>query len=199
MPRGTEVLSLAATWRTLSLSTVIMLVWFAARPAELDGVQLPDTLQVDGMTLHLNGFGLRTYSLLGIHIYVASLYLEHLSTDPEQIIRSPETKVLTVRFERNVSADDARKAWRDGLENNCVAPCHLVPEDVEKFLADIPAMRTGDNYSLLFAQQGATVTVSGHLIGTVSQRQFAEVMLATFLGPKPASQRLKQELLRGHA
>lgn len=74
--------------------------WFAARPAELDGVQLPDTLQVDGRTLHLNGYGLRTYSILGIHIYIASLYLEHLSTNPEEIIRSPETKLLLVRFER---------------------------------------------------------------------------------------------------
>jgi hypothetical protein len=119
-----------------------------------------------------------------------------LSTDPEQIIRSPETKVLTVRFERNVSADDARKAWRDGLENNCMAPCHLALEDVEKFLADIPAMHTGDSYSLVFTQHGATVTVSGHLIGTVSQRQFAEAMLATFLGLRPASPRLKRELLR---
>jgi hypothetical protein len=97
--------------------------------------------------------------------YVASLYLEHLSTDAEQIIRSPETKVLIVRFERNVSDDDARKAWHDGLENNCAAPCHLVPEDVEKSLAGIPAMHTGDNYSLLFTQQDAAATVSGHLIG----------------------------------
>ena len=45
-------------------------------------MQLPDTLQVDGKTLHLNGLGLRTYSFLRIHIYVAGLYLEHLSTDP---------------------------------------------------------------------------------------------------------------------
>ncbi len=44
--------------------------------------------------MHLNGSGLRTYSILGIHIYAASLYLEHLSTDPEHIIHSPETKLL---------------------------------------------------------------------------------------------------------
>ena len=68
----------------LIVSANIGPVWFVARAAELDGVQLPDTLQVDGKTLHLNGFGLRTYSLLGIHIYIASLYLEHLSTDPER-------------------------------------------------------------------------------------------------------------------
>jgi hypothetical protein len=177
------------------LSAVIVSVWTAARSAELDGVQLPDTLQVVGKMLHLNGYGLRTYSILGIHIYVASLYLEHLSTNPEEIIRSPETKLLLVRFERSVGADQARKAWHDGLVNNCKAPCQLDPKDVEEFLTDIPAMRTGDNFSLLFSQYGATVTVGGHQIGTISSRQFAEAMLATFLGPNPASPRLKQELL----
>ena len=171
--------------------------WFGAHAAELDGVQVPDTLRVDGKTLHLNGFGLRTYSVLGIHIYVASLYLEHLSTNPEQIIQSSETKLLMVRFEHNVSADQARRAWRDGLDNNCEAPCHLNPDDVGRFLDMVPAMHAGDNYSLLFTQSGATVSVSGKLIGTITEPQFADAMLATFLGPKPASPRLKREL-QGH-
>jgi hypothetical protein len=76
----------------------------------IDDVQTPDTLQVDERTLDLNGYGLRKYSILGIHIYIVGLYLEHLSTNPEVIIRSPETKLLNVRFERNVSANAAQKA-----------------------------------------------------------------------------------------
>jgi hypothetical protein len=179
-------------------SLIAALCCLTARAAELDGVQLPDTSQVEGKTLHLNGFGLRTYSLLRIHIYVVGLYLERLSTDADEILASPETKLLNIRFEHNVSADDAREAWRKGLENNCRAPCHLDPEDVAKFLASVPAMHVGDNYSLLFTQNGATVTVNGHQIGVISQPLFAEAMLATFLGPAPASLALKQELLRGH-
>jgi hypothetical protein len=171
----------------------------AAHAAELDNVQMSDTLQVDGTTLRLNGYGLRTYSILGLHIYVARLYLEHLSTNPEEIIRSPETKLLIVKFERNVSADQARKAWRDGLANNCKTACHLDPKDVEKFLTVVPAMHVGDEYSLFFAQHSATVTVNGQQVGTISSPQFAEAMLATFLGPNPASPKLKQGLLKGHA
>jgi Chalcone isomerase-like len=185
-------------WRALIIYGIIAPVWSVAKAAELDGVQLPDTLQIDGKSLHLNGFGLRTFSVLGIHIYVASLYLEHSSADPEAIIRSPDTKLLIVRFERSVSADEARKAWRDGLENNCIAPCRLDPEDVERFLAMVPAMHEGDNYSMLFTQHRAIVTVSGHQIGTISQPHFADAMLATFLGPNPASPRLKRALLQGH-
>jgi hypothetical protein len=169
-----------------------------AHAIELDNVEIPDTLQVDGKTLLLNGYGLRTYSILGIHIYVASLYLEHSSTNPEEIIQSPETKVLIVRFERNVSADQARKAWHDGLANNCNTPCHLDPANVERFLAAMPAMHVGDNYTLLFKQHSASVAVGDQQIGTISSPQFADAMLATFLGPRPASPVLKHELLRGH-
>src|ERR1700749_5163208 len=138
--------------RTLLIGAVTAPVWVAAHAAEIDGVQLPGTVEVDGIRLHLNGFGLRTYSLLGIHVYVAALYLEHLSTDPEEIIRSPSIKLLTVRFERSVSADEARKAWRDGRAHNCTAPCRLDPEDGEHFLAMVPAMHAGDDYSILFRQ-----------------------------------------------
>jgi Chalcone isomerase-like len=185
--------------RAFIMLATVLSVCIAAQAAELDGVQLPEALQADGTTLHLNGYGLRTYSLLGIHIYVAALYLEHPGTDPKQIIRSPETKLLIVRFERNVSADQARQAWQEGLANNCQAPCHLDPNDVARFLAEIPAMHAGDNYSLLFTRRGATVAVSGHQVGIISRPEFAEAMLATFLGPRPASEKLKQELLTGHA
>jgi hypothetical protein len=153
---------------------------------------------VEGKTLVLNSYGLRTYSILGIHVYVAGLYLERSSTDPAKILRSPETKLLVVRFVRNVSADQARKAWRDGLANNCKSPCYLDPSDVDEFVAAIRAMHIGDNYSLLFTQQVTTVAVSGRQIGTILQPKFAEAMLATFLGPAPASPKLKQDLLRGH-
>ena len=50
---------------------IASLFWLTAQAAELDGVQLPDTLQVEGKTLHLNGFGRRTYSQQRIHIYAA--------------------------------------------------------------------------------------------------------------------------------
>jgi Chalcone isomerase-like len=43
------------------------------------------------------------------------------------------------------------------------------------------------------------VTVGGHTVGTVSKPQFAQAMLATFLGPKPGSPSLKHDLLRGHS
>lgn len=169
------------------------------RAADVGGVQVPDIEQVNGKSLHLNGAGRRTYSFLEIHIYVASLYLEHPSADPDQIIRSPETKLLEVTFERDIGAEDARSSWRIGFANNCLAPCHLPPAETDAFIAGVPAMHKGDRFRLLFQQNKATITVNDQPIGMVTDPQLADAILATFLGPKPASPSLRQALLTGHS
>lgn len=185
--------------RAMAAAAFLMPVWTSAWAAELDGVELPATRQAAGKTLLLNGYGLRNYSILGIHIYVAGLYLEHLNTDPDAIIQSPETKLVAVSFRRDVSADSARDAWRIALKNNCVAPCVLDPDDVARFLAVVPAMHAGDTCNLLFEGHRAVVTVNGQQIGTISHTMLADAVLATFIGPKPASPALKRGLLSGHA
>jgi hypothetical protein len=181
-------------------SALFAFVATGARAAELDGVQIPDTVQAGGKVLHLNGFGLRTYSVLRFHIYIAALYLEHPSANPEAILSSSQTKLLTVNFLHDVSADRERKAWQMGFAKNCLPPsCRLDPVEVATFLDHVPDARAGDRFSLLFDTHGASVNMDGQPLGVVSHREFAEVMLATFLGPNPGSHRLKRELLEGQA
>ena len=156
---------------------------------------MPDVRVVNGIALHLNGIGLRTFPLFGIHIYVAGLYLERPSADPETIIRSHGTKLLDIRFLRDVDATDAQEAWRDSFEQNCVSPCYLDPRDVRQFLAAVPSVRKGDSASLLFTPSGLQVTFNGHVMGDITDQHFADVMLTTFIGPVPPTPRLKRELL----
>lgn len=176
-----------------------MLTATPGRAGALDGVQLPDTVAVGGTTLHLNGVGLRTFSILGLHIYVAALYLEHPSTNAPAILASPESKLLRVSFVHSVSAAQARDSWREGLANNCLAPCALNTAEVETFLAHVPAMQAGDDFSLLFTSHGVTVNLSGRQLGVVSDTEFAKAMLATFLGPRPGAPDVKRQLLAGRA
>ena len=68
------------------------------RGADIDGVSFPDTKQVGGRTLRLNGFGLRTVTFPQIRVYVASLYLEYPYQYPDAIMRSPEAKVFAFRL-----------------------------------------------------------------------------------------------------
>jgi hypothetical protein len=194
MRRALLIAAVAAPiWATLCAPTQ-----FAAQAAELDGVPIPPALQVDGTTLQLNGYGLRTYSIFAVHIYVVALYLEHLSTDASAILQSPDTKLLTVRFVHDVSAEAARDAWRKGFAKNCLPPCRIAAEDLAHFLAEVPAMRAGENFSILFNRQGATVTANGVHFGVIPNSEFARAILATFLGPEPASAALKAALLQAH-
>jgi hypothetical protein len=181
--------------RRLILAVVAVVPLTFAYAAELDGVSMPDTRVVDGTQMRLNGIGLRTFPVLGIRIYVAGLYLERRSDNADTILRSSERKLLDIRFLRDVNADDAREAWRDGFAQNCKAPCYLDPGDVQRFLAAVPAMHKGDHTTLLFTSKGVRVTFNGRPMGDIADPHFAETMLATFIGPEPPTPRLKRELL----
>lgn len=179
----------------LILTAMIFVTNCPAQSAELDGIILPDRQQVGGVELRLNGIALRTYSIVQIHIYVAGLYLVHPSSNADQILQSADTKLLEIRFVRDISAEQARNAWREGFDQNCLAPCQLAPSDVKRFLAAVPAMHKGDSFSLVFTATGAEVAANGRRIGSINQPQFARLMLATFIGAQPPTPRLKRELL----
>ena len=184
--------------RRLILAVVVLAPFSAVHAAVLDGILMPDIRMVDGTRLRLNGIGLRTYSILGIHIYVAGLYLEQRSDNPDAILHSPERKLLEIRFLRDVDAEDARKAWRDGFANNCRLPeCYLDPRDVERFLTAVPPIHKGDETMLFFTSKGVEVTINGRPMGDITDAHFAATLLATFIGPVPPTPRLKRELLGG--
>jgi hypothetical protein len=179
------------------LTAFALLAETVARAAELSGVQMPDVQQIDGMTMRLNGIGLRTYSLFRVPIYVAGLYLERPSKNSDAILHSTSEKLLDIRFLRDVDASEARKAWLDGLEQNCKVPCSLDAGDVRRFLAAVPSVSKGDKTTLLFTPRGVDFKINGAPIGAIADLHFAEIILATFIGPEPPTARLKAGLLGG--
>jgi hypothetical protein len=181
--------------RGLILAVISFVGLSVANAADLEGVSMPDTRVVDGARVWLNGIGLRTFSVLGIRIYVAGLYLERRNGDPDTILHSQERKLLIIRFLRDVDAEDARKAWRESFEQNCTPPCYLDPRDMQQFLAAVPSVHRGDDSALLFTSRGVHITFNGRLMGDIGDPRFAQLMLATFIGREPPTPRLKRELL----
>ena len=168
------------------------LVLFSATKA---GVTLPDTINVDGKTLVLNGLGLREATVLNVDVYVAGLYLEKKSKDAQAIIAAEEPKRLVLRFVRDVDQDDLTKAWTEGFEKNGGAK--LAPK--LKQLNDwMGAVKQGE--SLMFTYlpgKGVTVAINAKTKGTIDGADFARVMWSIFLGPKPPNEGLKTGLLGG--
>ena len=186
----------AVAWLAAVAVTVLaVLAPLASQAAELDGVSLPETRALGDTTLRLNGMGLRTYSWLKLHIYVAGLYLEHPTHSAAIVMDSTEKKLLEMQFQRDVEAKDARQAWRDGFADNCKAPCQLPKDKIEKFVAEVPAFHTGDRSTLTFLPQGLEIKLNGKVMGRLDDPEFARLILATFIGPVPPSPGLKAGLL----
>jgi hypothetical protein len=160
----------------------------------LDGVSMPELRVVSGTQMRLNGIGLRTFSVLGIHL-CAGVVSGAPERQPRCALRSSEKKLLDIRFLRDVDAEDARKAWKESFEQNCKAPCHLDPRDEQRFLAAVPSVHRGDGSTLLFTSKGVHVTLNGRPMGDIADPQFSQLMLATFIGAEPPTPRLKRELL----
>ena len=166
-----------------------------AAAAELDGVVMPDKQDVAGYHFVLNGLALRTYSVLRVHVYVAGLYLEHRTVDPNVILGSSQPKLLRFVFVRDVDAEDARKSWREALDRNCPAPCPLPADSIARFLAAIPSVHNGDVNTLLFTVRGMEFFINGRSAGHIANPDFRQVILSTFIGPNPTSEEVKAGLL----
>ncbi len=183
-------------WRVRLVAGVLALCM--ARPAwagSLVGVSMPDTLEVGGAHVVLNGMALRTYSFLRIRIYVAGLYLEHRSSDADAIMASSEAKLFRFNFVRDVSAEAARRSWRQSLGANCTDPCRLPDGAEDKFLAKVPAVHAGDISAFLFQPSGLTISLNGQALGTVTDAGFAHVIMASFIGEHPTAPDVKRALL----
>src|SRR5206468_927651 len=100
---------------------------------ERAGVSLPDRITVETKTLTLNGMGLREATWLKVDVYVAGLYLETRSSDPEAIIASEQTKRLVMRFVRAVDRDALLKGWNEGFENSAGPSAAVLRDRIATF------------------------------------------------------------------
>ena len=93
----------------LAVIVVVIASMLSLQAATLAGVTLPDSVQVGGKTLVLNGLGLRTKFV--VKVYVAGLYLEQKSSDANAIVKTDAPKRLVMQFMRDLS----KKQLADGV------------------------------------------------------------------------------------
>jgi hypothetical protein len=105
--------------KTVILLAVVMFMVasiFNLRAASLAGVTLPDTEQVGGAKLVLNGLGLRTKFF--IKVYVAGLYVEQKSSDPRAIIAADAPKRIVMQFLHGASKNQMADAFAGRAEDD---------------------------------------------------------------------------------
>jgi hypothetical protein len=163
------------------------------------GVTMPDTVTLGGKTLRLNGMGLREATMLKVDVYVAGLYLEHVSSDPSKIVASNELKMITLRFKRGVDHDDIVKAWREGFERNATVPVETLKPMIAQLDSWMPSFHKGDTLTFIaMPGRGVAVDINGARKGVLGDDNFARSLVAIWLGPRPPTGSLKSGLLGKH-
>ena len=164
-----------------------------ARAASLAGVDMPDTVTVDGTTLVLNGMGLRQATILRVKAYVGGLYLEQRTSDANTVIDSRQTKRVTMKFLRDIDGGQLASGWADELRKLDTKP----PEDrIAQFTALIPDVKKGDAMSFTWRPgKGIDAELNGKARGSIADDGFARALFTVWFGPKPGDENLKRGML----
>lgn len=173
---------------------VVLSPLLVANAANLAGVTLPDSVQLGGKTLVLNGIGLRTKFV--VKVYVAGLYLEQKTTDANAILKSDAPKRLVMHFVRDVSKSQMSDAFQEGFEKNSPEAVKAMKADIDRLLGAITDIKEGQEMVFTYVPgAGTTMSINGQDKLTIANSAFAPVVFSLWLGPKPPNTDLKKGLL----
>jgi len=166
-----------------------------ALAGELEGVQMPDTLDVAGKQLKLNGMGLRKKFFF--NVYVAGLYVESPSKDPAALVQADEVKRVKMSMLRDLSRDQIAEAIREGFEKNNKAQLPQLKARLENFIAQMPtAVKKGDVLELTYLPgKGTEVTAKSGEATHIEGKDFADALFSVWLGKFPVDEDLKRGML----
>jgi len=172
-----------------SLVALLLLAAAPARAAVVAGVNVPESVVVDGMALKLNGAGLRTKTVVfvKVKVYVGALYLPEKMTDAAAIVSLDQPKEVRMHFLRNVDRSSILNAFREGFEANSPDKVGSLLPKLKLLEGALPdEVAEGQVLVVSYAPgRGSTVGVDGGKTVTVEGKDFAEALFRDWLGPKP--------------
>ena len=180
----------------LLLTVLVFLVGptFNLHAGSLAGVTLPDTEEAGGKTLVLNGMGIRTKYM--VKVYVAGLYLEQKSSDPNAIMKSDTPKRIVMHFVHGASKSQMADAFSDGFNDNAPDAVKTMKPDIDKLIGALDAINSGDEMVFTYVPgTGSTLAINGKDKVTIAGQPFAQALLSVWLGPKPPTADVKKGML----
>lgn len=179
---------------SLAIIVLVSAPMFDLYAANLAGVTLPDTVQVGGKTLALNGLGLRKKFV--VKVYVAGLYLEQKSTDADVIMKADAPKQIVMHFLHGASKNQMADAFEESFNNNAPDAKKTMKADIDRLLGALEPLKEGDQMVFTYVPaKGTTLAINGKEKMTIAAPAFGPVLLSVWLGPKPPNADLKKGML----
>jgi hypothetical protein len=170
----------------------------AAAPAagrEVAGVTVPETVDVAGHALRLNGAGLRTRFFF--KVYVIGLYLPAPARTAEDVLDGQGPRRASLHVLRELDGREIADAIGEAFARNAGDALPRLQERLTRFEAMFPAVHPGDRIDLTVDGDRTTVVVQDKPRGTVEGADFGRALLAVWLGQDPVDADLKRALLAG--
>ena len=169
---------------------------------EFEGVQMPETLQVGGKTVALNGVGER--KVMFMRPYVAGLYLRDAETDPSAVMLGDEHMALRLALTRDTGRRMMLRALRNGMRSATDTLGDVEWGDVEARYEGFTEMLPGDfaDGSIIefkyIPDDGMQVYRDGDNKGTVPGLDFKQAFFGIWLNEdSPADDDLKTAMMQG--
>lgn len=170
----------------------------SAGAAECAGVTFPDTKEIAGQALKLNGLGMREATIFKVDVYVAGLYVTKTSAAAEEIIAAPGPKSLSMLFVRDVSTEDLTGAWQEGFEKAAGDGLPALQDRVDQLNRWMDTLNKGDTMAFTYVPgTGTEIAVRGATKGVIPGDDFGRTLFTVWIGPEPPNEGLKAGLLGG--
>lgn len=182
---------------SLALALSLLVAGSIASARTVDGHSVPDTLQVNGTQLTLNGAGIRKKVIFDV--YLAALYTERQTEQAQTILNSSATRAMRLVLLRDIDGKTLAGALNDGLRDNTNDGQWQAIQSSANAFSDLllkqKSLKRGSVVDIVFQGPRVSVSAMGAQQGAVSDATFARALLAVWIGNKPAQSSLKQELL----
>jgi hypothetical protein len=181
----------------ITVLLLTLLVSVSAHGREIAGVDVPETVsQADGTVLQLNGAGIRTKVFF--KIYIAELYLADKQSEVPAILDDDRGRRIVMHFlYEEVGKEDLVEAWNHGFQGNGSAEqLAELSSQITSFNALFDSVKKGDQIILDYIPgKGTTVMIREEVKGMIEGKPFNDLLLSIWLGEKPVSKGLRDDLL----
>ena len=181
----------------VALAILSLLVSAPVPAREVGGVNVPDSLALQGekTPLVLNGAGYRKKFF--IKVYVGALYLAQSMNRADAVLNTATPRAMLMHFVHDVSTDKLANAWNDGIvANSTAAEAETLRAHIVQLNGLMSDMKPGDVLQLDLLGDGTTrVWINKTLRGAINGADFQRAVLKTWLGPHPADRGLKRAVL----
>lgn len=184
--------------RVLLAIFMVMLFACPVYALTISDVNVAEEVVVDGgTTLKLNGAGIRSKFIFDI--YIGELYLATPSKEAAEVLADPGHKRVVMHFlYKSVGQDKLIDGWNEGFSANLSAEnkTKLQPR-IDMFNNMFTEeMKSGDVVIFDYLpEQGTRVSIKNTVKGIIPGKDFNDALLSIWLGEKPVTSGLKNDLL----